>query len=308
MKKITALILVIVFLLSLCGCSITDPFITADHTDKGYWGRVIKLKDNSKETLNEKITSITVNETELDTEIYDENLISVTATKLSYDEAYGPAITFEVCNLSEHNITVDSTLVIINGWVYPASFSIEVPSIEITEYTLYLSESELINLNISEICKIEVKLKVTDTDTAEFSGVSQTTMIYYNEETNYKNISYCEEILSHDDITIRIEETKEKDNENRDYIGRIFILNENNKDISLKFNDISLNGIDTAITTVINAPANNSVYHELYFDKSILKENNIENLETILMRFDVYYTDTNEIIFDSGETLYEIVS
>lgn len=310
MKKMTALILTLIFLFSLCACSITDkvnPENPTDYLDKGYWGQRICIRDNSKEIEHAEIDAVTVYETDLDTEIYDENLITVTAKKLSYDETQGPAITFELCNLSEHNVTVESSLVIINGWIIPTAFSVEVPTIEIIDYTLYLSESELKEFGISEICQVEFKIKVTDTDDGSFSGNSATTEIYKNTDSHYSNFSYCEELYSQDGITLRMEGTTEKDNETCDYIARIFILNESDRDAKVEFTDINLEGKDTDFVCSFDAPANSSGYNELYFDKATLKEYDIENIKTIFMEINAYFTDNNEIIIDSGSTLYEIM-
>lgn len=310
MKKATALIIALIFLFSLCACSITDkvnPENPTDYLDKGYWGPIIRIKDNSEKTENKEITNITVYETKLDAEIFDENLITVTAEELGYDETLGPYITFELSNISEHNVTVESSLVIINGWIIPTAFSVEVPTIEIIDYTLYLSESELKEFGISEICQVEFRIKVTDTNDGSFSGNSATTRVYKNKDAHYSNFSYCEELFSKDGVTLRMEGTTEKDNETCDYIARIFILNESDRDAKVEFKDINLEGKDTDIICSFEAPANSSDYHELYFDKSTLKEYDIENIKTIFMEINAYFTDNNEIIIDSGSTLYEIM-
>lgn len=305
MKKIFGLIIILLLLASLCACSINITVPTGAD-DEGYWGRITRLNDNNTVNSNAEITKVTVTETELDTVIYDWNLISITATNLCYDETYGPAISFEIDNLSENNITVEASVVIVNGRIVPVTFSAEAPALEIMESVLYLPENELKNLNISEIGKIEVKLKITDNETGEYSDTSDTVRIYYNDEIHYSKISYCTEMLSLDGITLYIGDTNIKDNDSCDYVAEVFVLNENAEAVSIKFEDISINDKEIDIECTIYVPSNSSVYQDLYFDKSTLKKNSIDTIETIMMRFEAYYTDTKEIIFDTGFDLFEI--
>lgn len=305
MKKIFGLIIILLLLASLCACSINITVPTGAD-DEGYWGRITRLNDNNTVNSNEEITKVAVTETELDTVIYDWDLISITATNLSYDETYGPAISFEIDNLSENNITVETSVVIVNGRIVPVTFSAEATALDIAESVLYLPENELKNLNISEIGKIEVKLKITDNETGEYSDTSDTVRIYYNDEIHYSKISYCTEMLSQDGITLYIGDTNIKDNDSYDYVAEVFVLNENAETVSIKLKDISVNGKEVNSECTIDVPSNSSVCQDLYFDKSTLKKNSIDTIETIMMRFEAYYTDTKEIVFDTGFDLFEI--
>ena len=307
MKKILALILVLLLSVSVCACAEKggDKPVetTAEITEgDGFWGRAFTLKDNSEQMFSEEITKVNVQETELDEEIYDDGYITVKAKNLGYEEFYGPVVGFEIDNFSESNISVESLMVIVNGCVFPATFYAEVPAYESAEGVLYLYENELNTLKIAEIRKIEVKLSISNPDTFENIASGELTEIYFDEKVSVpSDMSYGEEIISHNGVTIHIENIKKYDSDSYDYVAGIFVANTNDKDVIVLAEDVTVNGTEIDPNCIINVPANTSAYYELSFYKPTLKENKIENIEEIIMRFCAYDSNTFESVANSEE-------
>ena len=304
MKKIFALILALLMAVSVCACSSSEGEIqqtdiagfTATEGD-GFWGPAVHLKDNSKTKFSDETATVSVEETELDTVIFDNTGITVNAKKLSYEEFYGPVVTFETDNFSGNNISIESTLVTVNGCVFPATFYSEVPAYESAEGVLYLYESELSNLKISDICKIEIKLNIKNTDTNETVEETKLTQIYYSDSLDTSEIvSRGDELISDSGVTLYIEDIKKNDTDAYDYIASVFVANNSDKNITVSAEDVTINDIEIDPNCIINVPANSSAYHELSFYKSTLKENNIEEIESIILTFLAYDSSTYESI------------
>lgn len=312
MKKIFALILVLLLSVSVCACAETGddkPVATTGETTEGegFWGRAFTLKDNSEQMFNEEITKVNVQETELDEEIYDDGYITVRAKSLGYEDFYGPVVGFEIDNFSESNISVESLMVIVNGCVFPATFYAEVPAYESAEGVLYLYESELNTLKIAEIRKIKVKLSISNPDTFENIGASELTEIYFDEKVSVpSDMSYGEEIISHNGVTIYIENIKKYDSDSYDYVAGIFVANTNDKDVIVRAEDVTVNGTEIDPNCIITAPASSNAYYELSFYKPTLKENKIDNIEEIIMSFGVFDGTDFEKITESDQFMMNI--
>ncbi|MBQ8796282.1 MAG: hypothetical protein IJZ54_07660 [Clostridia bacterium] len=248
--------------------------------------------DNTQATVSFDMSAITQQV------IFDDKDIKITVEELTYEEYYGPQINFLIENNSDKDIYVSSSVAIVNNVVFANYLSSEINAGKKAHEDMHFYEDDLKNVGITEIGTVEFRFNISEQETYNEIATTDMIKLVINDKVDLTRESKGEKLFSQDGITIYSEECPKQDDDYYDYVTRFFIVNENENDIAVSLEDVSVNGfmIDPYCSTPVLA--GKMGYADLYFYKSDLETNKIQEIEDVEFYFTIYnsknYSDIAE--------------
>lgn len=288
-KKIFLSLFIVLTLLTITGCG------NDKSNDSGNVKDVQDVeKDNDKDSNSLSKANIT------ETVILDKGGIKVTAKSISYDGWSGPEIKVLIENNSSENVTIQARKFSINGIMIDPTFSADVNSGKKANDSILISSSELKAANITTIKDIEFGLNVFNADS--WNDILNQEGIQL--ETNAKD--YVQKhntdgklVVDQNDIKIYV---LKKDDKNSFWGTDIFVYIENNssQDITVQVRDVSINGFMIDPTFSADVSAGKKSYDTIIFHESDLKDNDINDIKEIELKFNVFNEDSWNDIFETN--------
>ena len=291
LTKFTAIIASMAIVFSLAGCVVENTPGSEDGT---------KTISQDEENENEEKVEKPENETIEETVCVDWNGVKVTAKELTSDSIWGKEIKFVLENNSENDYVISTEEVIVNNAMIPASIYSTVAAGKKATETMTLGESALKTAGIKNIGQIEIYFYILEPDSLK--------RVYEPDCVTLKTSAYDGMDFSADDSG------KEIYNENgvrlvakcvdddKIWGSSVLIYAENNSDsnVTIAAEDMSVNGF------MVNSIYAKTIYKgkyaisDLSISESDMKENSIESIEDIEVKFRIYDSDsyTGTIITD----------
>ncbi len=231
--------------------------------------------------------------------IVDDKGIKITAEEITYEEYYGPQINFLIENNSDKDIYISSGMVSVNNVVFANYFSTDVNAGKKTYEDMHFYEDDLKALDITELGTVEFRISISEQDSYDEILTTDMIKLVLNDKVDLKREAKGEKIFSKEGITVYTEKCTKEDDDYYDYVTRFFVVNESSNDISLRLDDVSVNGfmIDPFCSTTV--PTGKMSYVDLYFYKSDLDTNKIKEIEEVEFTFNIYDSKTYSDIVNS---------
>ena len=276
MKKNLKKVLVLILCLCVVGCGGKK-----EETKKEKTTNVEKITKNKMGQIEPKV-------------IVDKKGIKITVKSLNYGEFDDVELKMLIENNSDQNIIVQHDALVINGIMIDALFSEDVVAGKKANGVLSIPLDDLKNANISKIKDIEIDLNILDkeydTIFTEKNIKLQTDNIDYIQ--NYENDGKL--VFEQDKIKVKVLRV---DTKNSVFGADVYFYIENNteKDVIIQVDDVSVNGfmIDPIFSSDIKA--GKKIYDEMTFSEDDLKENDIKNIKTIELKFNVMDKEYDDI-------------
>lgn len=288
-KKIFLSLFIILALFTITGCG-------NDKSNDS--GNVKDVQDVEKGNDKDIDSLYKANITE--TVILDKGGIKVTAKSIFYDGWNGPEIKVLIENNSSENVTIQASKFSINGIMIDPTFSADVNSGKKANDSISISSSELKVANITTIKDIEFGLNVFNADSwndiLKQEGIQlETSAKDYVQKYNTDG----KLVVDQNDIKIYV---LKKDDKNSFWGADIYVYIENNssQDITAQVRDVSINGFMIDPTFSADVSAGKKAYDTITFHESDLKDNDINDIKEIELKFNVFNEDSWNDIFETN--------
>lgn len=282
-KNITLIVCLLLFLVMAMGSgSDTEDTAATQNTETS------EVKEQVKK-------EVTVEETA----VFEENSIKITVTGLDTDGWMGPELKLLIENDSASNITVQTRLSSVNGFMVDSSISEDVAVAKKANTGILFSDSDLKNAGIETISNIQFSFHIFDTDSWDTIMDSELITVNTSAADYVQNVDDTGDILVDSDgikIVARGLDTVDS------IFGPSLILyieNNTGRNLTVQARDESVNGfmIDSIMSTDISS--GNKALTELTFMSSDLEENSIEEINEIEFSFHIYDYDTYDNYYDT---------
>lgn len=254
----------------------------------------VDTDDNTDETV-----SVNFNGTITEQVVYDENNIKVTVEEMTYEEYYGPTLSFLVENSSDKDITLSSKNVSVNNIVFSAYMYADVNAGKKSYEEMSFYESDLTAYGITEIGTVEFQFDIYEQETYEDIDDSDVIKLVINDKVSSVPAPKGDKVYSKDGITVYTEKCTTEDDDYYDYVTRFFVINETKENVTLRCEDVSVNGFMVDPYCSISVPAGKMGYTNLYFYQSDLEDNKIKEIEEVEFYFNIYNSETYSTIIES---------
>lgn len=276
MKKKLKKVLVLILCLCIVGC-----------------GSKKEEPKKEKNTSVEKNTKNKIGQIEPKV-IIDKKDIKITVKSLNYGEFDDVELKMLIENNSDKNIIVQHDALVINGIMIDALFSENVAAGKKSNGVISIPLDDLRKANISKIKDIEIDLNILD---KEYDTIfTEKNIKLQTNNTNYTQSYENNGKLVFEQNNIKVKVLK-VDNKNSIFGSDVYLYIENNtdKDVIIQADDVSVNGfmIDPIFSS--NIKEGKKIYDEMTFSEDDLKENDIQNIKTIELKFNVMNNDYDEI-------------
>ncbi|MCI6700657.1 MAG: hypothetical protein MR454_04600 [Solobacterium sp.] len=282
-KNITLIVCLLLFLVMAMGSgSDTEDTAATQNTETS------EVKEQVKK-------EVTVEETA----VFEENSIKITVTGLDTDGWMGPELKLLIENDSASNITVQTRLSSVNGFMVDSSISEDVDVAKKANTGILFSDSDLKNAGIETISNIQFSFHIFDTDSWDTIMDSELITVNTSAADYVQNVDDTGDILVDSD-GIKIV-ARGLDTEDSIFGPSLILYIENNtgRNLTVQARDESVNGfmIDSIMSTDISS--GNKALTELTFMSSDLEENSIEEINEIEFSFHIYDYDTYDNYYDT---------
>lgn len=282
-KNITLIVCLLLFLVMAMGSgSDTEDTAVTQNTETS------EVKEQVKK-------EVTVEETA----VFEENSIKITVTGLDTDGWMGPELKLLIENDSASNITVQTRLSSVNGFMVDSSISEDVVVAKKANTGILFSDSDLKNAGIETISNIQFSFHIFDTDSWDTIMDSELITVNTSAADYVQNVDDTGDILVDSD-GIKIV-ARGLDTEDSIFGPSLILYIENNtgRNLTVQARDESVNGfmIDSIMSTDISS--GNKALTELTFMSSDLEENSIEEINEIEFSFHIYDYDTYDNYYDT---------
>ena len=282
-KNITLIVCLLLFLVMAMGSgSDTEDTAATQNTETS------EVKEQVKK-------EVTVEETA----VFEENSIKITVTGLDTDGWMGPELKLLIENDSASNITVQTRLSSVNGFMVDSSISEDVAVAKKANAGILFSDSDLKNAGIETISNIQFSFHIFDTDSWDTIMDSELITVNTYAADYVQNVDDTGDILVDSD-GIKIV-ARGLDTEDSIFGPSLILYIENNtgRNLTVQARDESVNGfmIDSIMSTDISS--GNKALTELTFMSSDLEENSIEEINEIEFSFHIYDYDTYDNYYDT---------
>ncbi len=230
--------------------------------------------------------------------LVDSNGIKITAKEYVTDSIWGDGIKLLIENSSDKDYTVGCDALIVNDYMIHDLFGSKIAAGKSANETMYLSSSGLKAAGIDTVGKIEMYFRAYDSDwnnvfQNEYAEIQ--TSEYANMDTTTDDSGT--ELFNEDGIRI----VGKAVDENSFWGTAILLHVENNsgRNVSISVDDMSINGFMMTplfSTTVYNGK---KAIDDITVFSNDLKENGIESIEDVELKFRIFDTDSFSIIKDT---------
>lgn len=238
--------------------------------------------------------------------VFEKNGIKITAKEYSTESMWGDGIKFLIENDSSKNIMVSCKALMVNNYMISDLFATEVAAGKKTNETMHLSSSQLKQAGIDVIGLIECYFHIYDSDTydtiADTDCISIKTSLYDQMDTTVDDSG---EVL-YDKGGIKIIGKYVNDSDFWGSAVLFYIENTSGKNVSIQTENVSINGFtfDAALfsSTVYDGK---KAYDSMTLLSSELKENGIDSVNEISLKFKIFDPDTYDEIAKSDEITFK---
>ncbi|MGN1405113.1 MAG: hypothetical protein ACI4WM_02480 [Erysipelotrichaceae bacterium] len=282
-KKITLIVCLLLFLVMAMGSG-SDTSDTDTTKENG----TSEVKEPQKEevTVAEEV-------------IFEENNIKIKVTGLDTAGWMGPELKLLIENDSAQNITVQTRLASVNGFMSDSLISEDVAASKKANTSITFSNTDLKNAGIDTISNMQFSFHIFDTDS--WDGIIDSELITVSTSAS----DYIQPYDDTGDVLIDANGIKivaRGLNTDDSIFGPSLILyieNNTDRNITVQARDESVNGfmIDSIMSTDISR--NNKAVSSLTFMSTDLEENSIEEINEIELSFHIYDYDTFDTYYDT---------
>ena len=233
--------------------------------------------------------------------LVDKNGIKITATEYTNDSIWGEGIKLLIENNTDTTYTVGCDALIVNDYMITDLFASEIAPGKKANETMYLSSSALKAAGIDTVGKVEMYFHALD-----FSDITKP--LFKNEFCEVKTSAFDNMDTTPNDAGIEL-----YNNNGVKIVGKavdedsfwgtaILLYIENNSGINVGINvdEMSINGYmmnPLFSTTCYNGK---KAINDITVFSSDLKDNNIEKIEEVELKFHIYDADSYQTITDSA--------
>lgn len=286
---------------AIFGCKGSSSESTRAITGAGDTGSGVESKEAEKTTKGSSSTP-SIEEAV----VYEKDGIKITAKEYTTESIWGDGIKFLIENDTTKNIMVSCKALIVNNYMISDLFATEVAAGKKTNETMHLSSSQLKQAGIDVIGLIECYFHISDTDTygtiADSECVSIKTSLYNQMDTTADDSG---EVL-YNNGGIKIIGKYVNDSDFWGSAVLFYIENSSDRNVSIQTENVSINGFtfDAALfsSTVY---AGKKAYDKMTLLSSELKENGIDSVNEISLKFKIYDPDTYKDIAKSDEITFK---
>lgn len=238
--------------------------------------------------------------------VYEKDGIKITAKEYTTESIWGDGIKFLIENDTTKNIMVGCKALIVNNYMISDLFATEVAAGKKTNETMHLSSTQLKEAGIDVIGLIECYFHISDTDSygtiADTDCISIKTSLYDQMDTTVDDSG---EVL-YNNGGIKIVGKYVNDSDFWGSAVLFYIENSSGKNVSIQTENVSINGFtfDAALfsSTVYDGK---KAYDKMTLMSSELKENGIESVNEISLKFKIFDPDTFKDIAKSDEITFK---
>ena len=315
MKKLIAGVMVALMLMLSFGCSseeVTPP--TSVTPDKTVQSEPAPEPEQTTEPAPAPAPEVEPEPEEVEvtlakTEIYNENDIVVTATKLEEDWL-GQAIAVTVKNGSSKNILVTLDKPSVNGYMMgSAGLYCEVAAGKSAMDSISIYESELDQAGIETIAEIEFYLEISDSDTYSTIDVSELIKLSTSAAEGFEQPvdDSGDEIYNANDVRVVCKGLKDE----TIWEGAVVFFFENNSDrtVTIYAENVSVNDFMADVSLWVDLrPGTKAVDGMYMFDLSDLGIETIDGVEKIELAIRIVDEDTWDEIDTSDPIVLEFAA
>ena len=231
--------------------------------------------------------------------VLDEKDIKITVTGLELDGWLGPQLKLLIENDSAENITVQSRLSSVNGFMIYSTISEDVAALKKANTNISFEKLYLEKANIDTIASMQFSFHIFNSDTWDSILESEPITVYTSA------LDYIQEVDDEGSILVDTKDIRiiaqgiDKDDSIFGPSLMLYIENNANLNITIQARDVSVNGfmIDSIMSEDISI--GNKSITSLTFMNSDLEENGIENIEEIELSFHIYNYDSYDTYLDT---------
>lgn len=286
MKKLAALFLVLVMLLSLAACGGETS------------GNGIANDSNQATSTNEETPKNDANNEITFTEMVaiDNEACTITITSIDADNMWGYTL-----NALLENKSADKTYMFsvenaaINGVQTDPLFASEVAAGKKSNEEISFSDEELENNGITEYTDIELTFRVYDSEDWSADDVANETIhIYpYGEDKAVKFVreeqSSDSVIIDNDNVTVIV--TGYEEDGFWGYTVNLYLVNKTDKNIMFSVDEASVNGFMADPFYATSVAGGKCAFSSMAWSEETFEENGIADVETIEFKLRVYDED-----------------
>ena len=296
MKKIISVVLVLIMIFSLVAC--VDS--TKETLKKASVGDKEDTSDKTSNPNHNANNDAAPQQSTLEENVLvDEQGVKITVKSLEYDNIFGPSVKVAIENNSGKNLTFSVNDASVNGYMNNAFFYVDVANGKKANDSITISEGDLELCDIETIADIAFSFHIIESDTYD---TFLDTEIFKLETSAAENYEYTfddsgELVYNENGIKIVIKGLAEDTILGQSLV--VYMENNNNKDITVSTQDVSVNGYMLTAMLYASMTAGNHYVGNLQFFTSELEENDISEIENVELSFHAYDSDTYNTIFDT---------
>lgn len=288
MKKLLAIFIALILLLSLCACGAESAVSPAPDTTEGS-KEVIIQTEAITESTEAAVTPVAFEEIT----VVDNDACLVKITGIEPDDFWGYALKVYLENKSADKTFMYSvTTASINDVMADPMFATEVAPGKKSNETVSFMTAELENHSIGDFTDISLNFRVSDSEDwmADPVAVSNVHVYPYGEE---KAVSYVREAQSTDTVlvdndAVTIIATGYDPENIWGYTVNLFIVNKTDTTIMLAADEASVNGFMLDPFYATSVDAGKCAFSDISWFESDFEENGIADVENIEFTLRVY--------------------
>lgn len=299
-KWLSVMLCLVVFATMALGSGSTDSgetkqVVTNGETETTDGGGSDSTDNQTVDSSASSNVTVTIDEQML----VDQENIVITAKEFVTDSIWGDGIKLLLENNSDKDVMVGCTALIVNDYMITDLFASKVAAGKKANETLYLSSSQLRAAGIENVGKVEIYFHAYDSTTYEDIFETDCITIQTSEYTNMDTTPNDAGAELYNEGGIRI--IGKTVDENSFWGTAILLYCENNsgKNVGITVDDMSINGFMMSpffSTTVYDGK---KAIGEITIFSNDLKENGIESIEEVELKFHIYDADSYSTIADS---------
>lgn len=294
MKKIISLITILFVLLSVYGCSSSSTSNGGNSENNSTSGETNNNTDSSNTKQEEQKATLE------EQEIFNQNDVVITATKLVDDSLWGQTINILIENNSASDVTVSANAMAVNGYMLTDLVYETVTAGAKSNATLYCMSTELENAGITAIEDVDVWFKLIDPDSyqtiyesSEPSTIKTSLSGTGATEPNFDG----QEVYNNNGVVVKVAYTDENSFWGRSLL--FYVENNSGQNIVISSADTSINGFMISGYYYADVKDGYKSFDDMTIFDSDLEDNNIESIESIKFKLTCYDSDSYRSIFES---------
>lgn len=288
----------------LTGCSSSAPSETKDIVQEEKTEGETQTEDKKTEEGSSEENAAAEKSEGVDVSIeeqvlVDQDGIKITALEYVKDSIWGDGIKVLIENETDKDVMVGCNALIVNDYMINDLFASEVAAGKKSNETIYLSSSELKAAGIDTVGRIEIYFHVYDTDSYDKIFDSDCVTIETSAIDSIDTTANDEGTELYNDGGIRIIGKTVDENSFWGTAILLYIENQSGNNVGISVDDLSINGFMLTpyfSTTVYDGK---KCIDDITIMSSELKENGIESIDEVELKFRVYNSDSYETIAES---------